>query len=399
MRILLTSNASHEPPRGGSTRSNLLWLQSLVSRGHECQVVCPAWNATTDSTVEVNGIVIHRYAELAKHPAVLAERIRAFSPDWVLVSSEDLSHSLLWQAASAASGRIVYIAHTPQFLPFGPESWNPDPKATRIVRDARAVVAIGRHMAGYIEQHAGRPAVVIHPPTYGTPPYPSYSNFGRGFVSMINPCAVKGIAIFAELAKRFPDVPFAALKGWGTTSEDRALLETLPNVRLLDPIKNIDELLSQTTVLLMPSLWYEGFGLITMEAMLRGVPVIASDSGGLMEAKEGTGFVIPVRPIREYHRAFDENHMPMPVVEEQDIAPWADALRTLLTDRACYEAESARSREAGLRFVQGLRAEAFEEMLASLTPAPVQRPMDLEERLRQLSPEKRALFLQRLRKK
>ena len=37
----------------------------------------------------------------------------------------------------------------------------------------------------------------------------------------------------------------------------------------------------------MPSLWFEGFGLIAMEAMLRGLPVIASDSGGLEEAKAG----------------------------------------------------------------------------------------------------------------
>ena len=39
MRILLTSSASHVPPRGGSTRSNLAWLAALAASGHACRVV------------------------------------------------------------------------------------------------------------------------------------------------------------------------------------------------------------------------------------------------------------------------------------------------------------------------------------------------------------------------
>jgi len=79
--------------------------------------------------------------------------------------------------------------------------------------------------------------------------------------------------------------------------------------------------LEQTRILLAPSLWYEGFGLSAMEAMLRGVPVLASDSGGLQEAKAGTQFVLPVRPIERYEPVFDERGMPKAVVAEQDLAP------------------------------------------------------------------------------
>ena len=71
----------------------------------------------------------------------------------------------------------------------------------------------------------------------------------------------------------------------------------------------------------MPSLWYEGFGLIVMESMLRGIPVVASDSGGLVEAKHGTGYVIPVNTIERYEPVFDEHAMPKPVVPENDAAP------------------------------------------------------------------------------
>jgi len=34
MRILLTANASHVPPRGGATGSKLLWLEYMTAEGH-----------------------------------------------------------------------------------------------------------------------------------------------------------------------------------------------------------------------------------------------------------------------------------------------------------------------------------------------------------------------------
>jgi glycosyltransferase involved in cell wall biosynthesis len=376
MKILLTSGASYAPPRGGSTRSNLVWLRHLTASGHTCRVVCPG---VGPETVVQDGIEIHRVPDLTLNAGALAEQIRMNEPNWVLVSSEDVSQRLLREADRAAPGRVIYLAHTPQFFPFGPESWNGDAAATRIVQRAAGVVAIGKHMAGYIEQHAGVKAEVIHPPIYGEPPFP---RFGEGqLVLMINPCAVKGIEIFLALAERFPDTPFGALVGWGTTAADRAALERLPNIRILRNEANIDDVLRQARLLLMPSAWYEGFGLIVMEAMLRGLPVIASDSGGLVEAKEGTGFVIPVKPVERYEMIFDENHMPKPVTGVQDIAPWEAALRTLLTDDAVLRNEANRSREAALRFVNGLRADQLERYLQA-RPARSERELLLE-RLRQ----------------
>ncbi|MDP9024601.1 MAG: glycosyltransferase family 4 protein [Candidatus Eremiobacteraeota bacterium] len=380
MRILLTSGASYAPPRGGSTRSNLVWLRHLSEQGNACRVVCPAVSHADTATVQVGSITIRRMADLPLNASVLCEEIRAFEPDWVLVSSEDVSQMLLREADRAAPGRVIYLAHTPQFFPFGPESWNRDAEATRIVQRAAGVVAIGTHMAAYIEKHAGVQAQVIHPPIYGDAVDAKQLSGGK-LALMINPCAVKGIEIFIALAQRCPDIPFGALQGWGTTSADRAALARLPNVRLLENAPDISDILSQARLLLMPSIWYEGFGLIVMEAMLRGLPVIASDSGGLLEAKEGTGFVIPVKPIERYEMTFDENHMPRPVCPPQDIGPWEQALRTLYGNEPAYEAEAARARTAALRFVSGLRADGLEQYLLS-RPAPDARAL-LVRKLRQ----------------
>jgi glycosyltransferase involved in cell wall biosynthesis len=401
MRVLLTANASYDPPHGGSTRSNLSWLRHLASQGHACRVIAPTpAGDVTGRDRAIDGICIRSVPHLQREHALVAQEIRAFAPDWVLVSSEDVAHVLLREAMHTLPGRLVYLAHTPQFFPFGPESWNRDETASAAIRRAAGVVCISQHVAGYIREHLGREAAVIHPPIYGRPPYRQFGRFGSGTVLMVNPCAVKGISIFLALARVFPNVEFAALKGWGTTAQDRAALSALPNVRVLDTVPDIEDVLREARCLLMPSVWYEGFGLIAMEAMLRGVPVVASDSGGLEEAKRGTGCIVPVRPVAKYEMVFDDTGMPRAIVPDQDLHPWVAALETMLNDETAYWSEAERSREAALAFVSGLDASDFERYLQQLRPparhAPDLAP-DLAARLAKLDPRLRASLLARIR--
>jgi hypothetical protein len=405
MRILLASSASHVPPRGGSTRSNLAWLDALAAHGHKCRIVAGALTAgTAEKLAEIRretedqeaGRTSHELdavADPVKRAVVLKERIRDFQPDWVLVSSEDIGQGLLRAAHEAAPGRVVYLAHTPQFYPFGPASWSPGREGSELVANSAAIIAIGHHTADYIGTHLGRRAEVIHPPIYGPGPF---SHFGSGeWITMINPCAVKGISIFLALSQEFPQRQFAALPGWGTTAADRRALDAQSNVTVLRNCKHIDQVLKDTRVLMMPSLWFEGFGLIVVEAMLRGITVVASDAGGLVEAKLRTGFVIPVRPIERYDAVFDDQGLPRPVLPDQDLAPWGEALDQLLFDRGVYARESSAARDAAARFVSALRPAQLEEFLLSLEPA---RPTTLQkDPLAGLSAEKRALLLQRLR--
>jgi len=396
MRILLTANASYEPPRGGATRSNLIWLDHLASWGHECRIVSGAAGEGAELRYH-ESIAVLAVEEPARRVQVLRQQIREFQPDWVLVSSEDLGHSLLREAHHSAEGRVVYLAHTPQFFPFGPASWIPDRHAAEAVAQSAGIVAIGRHMAEYIERALGRPAAVIHPPIYRPAPFESFTGRDHGLVTMINPCAVKGISIFLRVAEGLPSRGFGVLPGWGTTAEDRRALERLPNVQFLPNARKIDDVLARTRVLLMPSLWYEGFGLIVMESMLRGIPVVASDSGGLQEAKSGTGYVIPVDTIERYRQVFDEHAMPKPVVPDNDAAPWVAAIEELLTDRDAYRRESDVSQAVAERFVSGLDAGEMERFLLGLRPGVehhVERPT-----IETLSPEKRALLLERLHKR
>jgi glycosyltransferase involved in cell wall biosynthesis len=409
MRIILASSASHVPPRGGSTRSNLAWLDALRASGHSCRVVAGALvsdtpeklallrRETEDQDTGRTTHEIHAVPDPARRAVVLKEQIGAFQPDWVLVSSEDIGQALLRAANEAAPGRVVYLAHTPQFYPFGPASWNPDREGAALIASSAAVIAIGHHTAHYIGQHLGRPAEVIHPPIYGSGPFAAHGSGEcvTGCITMINPCAVKGISIFLALADYFPERRFAALPGWGTTAADRRALEARPNVELLRNRNDIGQVLRDTSLLLVPSLWFEGFGLIVVEAMLRGIPAVASDAGGLVEAKLGTRFVVPVRPIERYDAVFDDQGLPRAVLPEQDLAPWVQAVAGLLSDPDLHARESGAARNAAVQFVSALHPGRLEEFLVALRPA---RPAPhADDPLAGLSPEKRALLLQRLR--
>src|ERR1700678_2345869 len=107
-RILLAANASYAPPRGGATRSNLLWLRHLASAGHRCRIVCGPSGEGAALPAGPN-IEIFPVADPAGRVRLLAGEIRAWAPHHVLISSEDLSHSLLREAHHRAPGRLVYL--------------------------------------------------------------------------------------------------------------------------------------------------------------------------------------------------------------------------------------------------------------------------------------------------
>ncbi len=397
MRILLASNATYVPPRGGSTRSNLVWLRALAQAGHDCRVVSAAEEDAPAPVVERDGVQFHCVREPAERPASLRRQIESWNPDWVLISSEDLGHILLRQAFNTAPSRVVYIAHTPQFFPFGPESWHKDDAATRLLHSVAGVVVIGHSMADYVKRHLGLDSAVIHPNIYESPTASSAAAPSQGnAVTMINPCAVKGISIFTALADRFPSIPFRALRGWGTTAADAEMLARRPNVTIAEPVAGIGEELARARVLLMPSLWFEGFGLIVMEAMLQGIPVVSSDSGGLLEAKQGTGHVIPVRPIKSYRREYDGRHMPMAEVPPQDLDPWVDSLELLLRSDEAWHRESRAAKTVATAFVNSLDTRAFERMLSGLEPMKGPETA-VRRRLDALTTEQRAQLVRKLR--
>ena len=104
-------------------RSSARWIHAqqsglashLAQNGHECRVVCAALSESQETVNE--GIRIFSVSEFVRNSDVLRRHIREFQPDWVLVSSEDVSHILL---------RDAHQAHRAESF-----TWHTRPSSTR----------------------------------------------------------------------------------------------------------------------------------------------------------------------------------------------------------------------------------------------------------------------------
>jgi hypothetical protein len=431
MRILFAQKLPYLPALSGAAKVGRFLLEALAQRDHACRVVAlmgmetdelrraqagAEWAGqgpqvrSTSSEFQVfdyNGVEVHAFADGYRAGLGFVEQIRAFEPTRILIA-EDPTYLLLSAALETRPDRTVFLSLSQATLPFGPEAFAPDPVKSRMLADVDGIVSVSRYLKSYIQTWGGLDSFAASLPVFGAPPFPYLGSPDNPYVTMINPSAIKGAAIFSELARRFPDIEFAAVPTWATTAADRAALERLPNIRALEPDENIDAIFAQTSVLVVPSLWGEAFGMVVVEGMLRGIPVLASRVGGLPEAKLGIDYLLPVRPIERYEGSRDDRLLPTPVIPAQDIEPWAKALHALRTDRFHYRRLSAASRQAALDYVASLSIVPLERYLEALPPkrASIEHPLlfpkgsdGLARWIDSLSPEKRELLAALLEKK
>jgi len=345
-------------------------LEALAGRGHECQVVAPACGFQASASLDtfhemlarrgvtcqmtrgaevftVDGVRVTSVTDPRTLLSRLGQAIRDERPDLVLVASEDPGQLLLETALRAEPARVIYVARTTLGLPFGPGTIGESFRGIELVRRTAGVIVVSRFLERYFRL-VDVTATVLPISLHGAGPFPELGRHDRGAITMVNPCGYKGLPIFLALARLFPDLAFAAVPTWGTTARDLQELRALPNVQLLEPADDIEAILAVTRALLVPSLWVENKSRTITEAMLRGIPVLASDVGGNGEAMLGVDYLLPVRPIAAYENRVDERMLPIPVIPDQDIAPWAAALSALLADEASYRRTSRAARAAAL---------------------------------------------------
>jgi surfactin synthase thioesterase subunit/glycosyltransferase involved in cell wall biosynthesis len=392
MRILLAHNSLYYPSFGGGDKSNRLLMEALAARGHFVTVASRVekfGRAEHEHVLEQlrhRGVVAEETADGIRfalngvdvHTMTLSSHLRRFfaglmeqvDPDVIITSTDDPAQLLFDVARRSKRARLVYLVRATIAAPFGPDSSLESRTKTEALASVDGIVGVSEYVAKYVRDYGGLPAIHVPISLMESGDTSILGRFENRYVSMVNPCAVKGIDIFLALADRMPQLEFAAIPTWGTTAEDIDALRKRFNITILEPVDRIDDLLAQSRVMLVPSVWAEARSRIVMEGMLRGIPVMASDTGGLREAKLGVPYVLPVNPVRHYESLLNHNMVPVAEVPPQDAGPWQDALERLTSDRAHWEEISAHSRDAALEYARHLTAEPFERFLLELLERP-----------------------------
>lgn len=420
MRVLLAHNSLYFPSHGGGDKSNRLLMEALTARGHEVRVVARIEKFGEKARQQLVGEldrrgVQHEIANESVHfvlrgvdvytltlnpnlRAYFSAQLTAFDPDVIITSTDDPGLLLFDLARRASRARVVYLVRATIAVPFGPDSSMSSSSKTEMLRHADGIVGVSEYVAGYVRKWSGLDAVHVPISLMEPGEFHNLGRFDNPYAAMVNPCAVKGIGMFLALAERMPRLQFAAVPTWGTSAQDLAELRRVPNIAVLEAVDDIENLLRKTRVVLVPSVWAEARSRMVVEAMLRGVPVIASDAGGIREAKLGVPYLLPVNLITRYRPTLDENMVPVAEVPPQDIGPWETALHRLTSDRAHWDEVAAQSRAAAIEYARTLNVEPFERFLIELVGRS-KKQRQVANETPQLSEDKKRLLALRLKQR
>jgi glycosyltransferase involved in cell wall biosynthesis len=185
------------------------------------------------------------------------------------------------------------------------------------------------------------------------------------YVTFVNPQPEKGVFVFAriaaELARRRPDIPLLVVEGRGNcgwlqrTGLD---LAALGNISVMANTPDPRDFYQVSRLVLIPSLWWESFCRVAAEALINGIPVLASRRGSLPETLEHAGFLFDVP-----QRYTPQTHL-VPTADE--VAPWIDMIIRLWDVKDFYAQERRRCLSAAEAWHPDRLLPRFEEFLTQV---------------------------------
>jgi glycosyltransferase involved in cell wall biosynthesis len=333
LRILFATDFLHVPQGGGGAERNTHALcLALRGMGDDVAVSCD---------LRVDGSWLSLFARIRRklarraafvrdtvnsyacyrgwdHEAVLLGACRDFRPDVVVLQSTDPSRLI---AALAPSG-VPVVAYFHEVEEIGHLAF---------LRDtAIPIIANSEFTAGRLKSVCGLDSRVV-PPLIDPAEY-AVAKMRPSRVLFVNTMTRKGVEVAFGVAALRPDIPFEFVLSWTHGTDALASLrrraKAAGNITLHPPTQSMRPIYARAKVLLVPSQWEEAWGRVATEAHVNGIPVIASDRGGLPEAVGPGGIVLPA---------------------SASARDWASALSSLWDNAALYAELSAASRRYGQR--------------------------------------------------
>lgn len=327
MRVLFATLRPYLPESvSGAELCTDTLLTGLVERQHACELVTAREPGLRGRFQRArarlsgrfgplnNSYVVFRAPE-AEVLALFEERVHRFAPDIVIThlkGSEAITARALQRGLP-----VAVMVRDAQF------EWD----TGGLPRDPRLLMCANSHyVASRVRERFGIEPQILLPlirkERFRAP------RRRADFVTFVNPIGVKGLKVALGVAREMPHRHFQFVENWDLPRYIRAhlasCLTSLPNLELLVPRHDMRPIYGRTAALLTPSQWQESFPRVVIEAHLNGIPVVASDVGGMREALGEGGILLP---------------------HDAPIPDWVEALEAILSSPQ----EQARLAELALR--------------------------------------------------
>jgi glycosyltransferase involved in cell wall biosynthesis len=283
---------------GGSERHLLALLPALRAQGHDVIFVGlddPARDPQPFyDALDLEAVRIPAPRDLDPALAVrLRRELRRLKPE---VVHTHLVHADLYGALAAGPAALVSTKHNDD--PFRTGSFRHVERA--LTRRARRVIAISESLRRFNVERVGLPAAkldVVHygldapPAAWGANPPSDVPDSARVLLAICRLVPQKGldvaVAALGRVRERHPDAVLVVLgEGPEPIAGD--------GVHVLGRVGDVGAWLERAELLVHPVRW-EGFGIAVLEAMLAGLPVVASGVSSIPElVVDGeTGYLVP----------------------------------------------------------------------------------------------------------
>jgi hypothetical protein len=250
-------------------------LRHLVEQGHEVTAyVTAAPRSAEEMSYEGVRLVPVRSAMHG------ISKLRTWQPQVTFTHHENAVTTL--QMRQRIRSRVFFLTHNDMSITEMPLKMKPD----FVVWNSewvRASLTDRLPVAGRLQ------GMVMHPPlawqdhVVGSPD----AILSRGAITLVNHNAHKGAHVLFGLAEMMPERRFIAVRGGH--GEQVPIPRHLTNIEQWAQNPDMRPVWSNTRLVLMPSV-YESYGLVSVEAGVSGIPVLAHPTPGLQEALGGAGF-------------------------------------------------------------------------------------------------------------